>query len=668
MRANGAQSAGFPRRSRGPRAPAPAASVTEHIEPWEPEESVGKLWHAFASRLGAPVEHADAAVGLDEVAGRIAVLFRGLGGDPAVEIRPAALAASGHRIALRRRLGTPRERVARAAFDGAALRLPPEIAAFPDRAANGNLYLWLTAAAVHAPAPAPPDPDPLRADLAAIGAAEAMTEATLADAPGLRGLHAGLAHAALAARPSAALPPTEAAVEAVIRHLLGGPPRAGPGAAMLAAARSGDLAGIAAPRGYRRFRPVPLWPALEPPATGQEASGEDGASPPPGGAEEAGGTHRARRRRTDQVERRDSLILFKFEALLSWAEFLNLNRRVDDDDPDSARKAADDLDEISLGKISKAPATRLKLHLDLAPADVDRERLAGDHLYPEWDHKAGAWLPDHCRVLATEAEPAEAVVADPAAAARIRAVRRRFDALRPRRVVLPQQPDGDDLDLDAVVRAQVDVIASGRGSDRVWRASRNTARDLAVSILLDASRSTESAVTGRPVIDIAREALTALAWGIEACGDDCAIHAFSSLRRDRVYVQRCKDFDEPMGRTVEARIAGLRPGFYTRLGAAVRHVSANLAARARQRRLLIVITDGKPNDLDHYEGRHGIEDSRMAIREARRAGQAAYGIAIDAEARSWFPRLFGRGGFTVIPHPDRLSAALPGIYHQLVGD
>ena len=223
---------------------------------------------------------------------------------------------------------------------------------------------------------------------------------------------------------------------------------------MLAAIRGGDLAGFAAPRGYRSFRPVPLWPALEPPAAGQEAPGEDGATPP-GGAEEGRRRHApGAAAPADQVERRDSLILFKFEALLSWAEFLNLNRRVDDDDPDSARKAADDLDEISLGKISKAPATRLKLHLDLAPADVDRERLAGAHLYPEWDHKAGAWLPDHCRVLATEAEPAAAVVADPPAARRVRAVRRRFEALRPRRVVLPQQPDGDDLDLDAAVRAR----------------------------------------------------------------------------------------------------------------------------------------------------------------------------------------------------------------------
>ena len=101
----------------------------------------------------------------------------------------------------------------------------------------------------------------------------------------------------------------------------------------------------------------------------------------------------------------------------------------------------------------------------------------------------------------------------------------------------------------------VDLRAAGHGSNRIWRASRNEARDLAVSILLDVSRSTESAVGDRMVIDIAREALTAFAWGLQACGDDCAINAFPPLRRDRVYVSGCKGFDEPMSRDVEARIA-----------------------------------------------------------------------------------------------------------------
>jgi nitric oxide reductase NorD protein len=122
-----------------------------------------------------------------------------------------------------------------------------------------------------------------------------------------------------------------------------------------------------------------------------------------------------------------------------------------------------------------------------------------------------------------------------------------------------------------------------------------------------------------------------------------------------------------MSAAIEARIAALKPGHYTRLGAAIRHASAELARETRKRRLLLVITDGKPNDLDHYEGRHGIEDSHMAIREARRAGQSVFGITVDRDGKAWFPRMFGQGGYALIPHPDRLTAALPQIYRQLVG-
>ena len=236
----------------------------------------------------------------------------------------------------------------------------------------------------------------------------------------------------------------------------------------------------------------------------------------------------------------------------------------------------------------------------------------------------------------------------------------------------PASPDGDELDTDRAVRAQVDLAATGEGTDRVWRQTRNEKRDLAVSILLDVSRSTEAAIPGhghdgRAVIDVEREALAAFAWGLDACGDSFAIHAFSSLKRHRVYVQEAKDFATPMSAAIEARIGALRPGFYTRLGAAIRHCSAGLAQQANRRRLLLVITDGKPNDLDHYEGRHGIEDSRMAVREARRAGHSVFGITVDRDGKAWFPRIFGQGGFAVVPHPDKLTQTLPRIYRDLVG-
>ena len=272
-------------------------------------------------------------------------------------------------------------------------------------------------------------------------------------------------------------------------------------------------------------------------------------------------------------------------------------------------------------------------------------------------------------MLAGDAKPSSDIAQAPddaRAGRRIRSVRRQFEALRPKRVQLTRQIEGHDIDIAAAIEARVELAATGEHADRVYVATRTQERDLAVSILLDASRSTESYVNDRQVIDIAREALMALAWGLDACGDDTAIDAFSSLRRDRVFVQTCKSFDEPMGAAVEARIASLRPGHYTRLGAALRHVSSRLAERPRQRRLLLVLTDGKPNDLDHYEGRHGIEDTHIAVREARRRGQTVFGVTIDMKSQATFTRIFGQGGYVVIPDPEKLTAALPQLYRHLV--
>ena len=635
------------------------------IAPWEPEETVGKLWHLLASRMDPPPRFDAAAVAFDTMRGRAAVLFRGLGGGADIELKPVADEEGKHRISWRRKMAFDADRLARASFDGEALRLPVELAVFPDRDDNEGLYLWLAAAAAHAPALVG-ETDPLRADLAALAAGMAMTRATLAAAPGLAPLWARLAVAHLAGRQRPTLRGTEAQVEALARHLLGD---------SAARVEPGLLAGYAdpppewrAPQGYRPMLPVGLWPDLR--GIHASARSEVASLPTSGTSEESGvaTARKARRMKADQAERKDSIILYKFEALLSWAEFMNLNRRVEDDDLDNAKKAAEDHDEIVLGQLSQAPATRLKLHLDLAPEDVDRERIADRHTYPEWEARSGTWLPDHVRVLAAPVAPKPDFqgITDLASQRRIRAVKRQFEALRPAKVTRYAQPDGEELDLDATLRAITDLRATGRGSDRIWQQARPEKRDLAVSILLDVSRSTESATTGRPIVDIAREALTALAWGLDACGDRFAIQGFSSLKRDRVWIHDCKSFDEPMGHAIEARIHALQPGFYTRLGAAIRHASWGLSEAANARRLLIVITDGKPNDLDHYEGRHGIEDSMMAVREARRAGHAVYGITIDRDAQSWFPRIFGQGGFTVIRDPDRLTTALPEIYRQLV--
>lgn len=641
------------------------------FEPWEPEESVGKLWHSLVDTLDAPCAFEAVAATLEETRGRIGVLFRGLGGSSDVEIKTATPEMSKHRLSRRRALGRSAERLATPSFDGETLRLPGRIAVFPERGANVALYLCLAASTVFARRPVA-ERDPLRADVRLLQAAQKMTRDTLAECPGLRRTYAMLARATRQQRPKRRLPRAEAAVEAAIVHLLGAPPPEDDLAMAISAAVNGqadDLSTFSAPRGYRPLLPVLLWPDLRPlvdrSRTPREETPHGEAEAPPNAEP---GTFKASRKPSDQAARKDSLILHKFEAILSWAELLNLNRRVDDDDEENAKKAADDQDEIGLAQVPQRAKTRLRLHLDLSPEEAEFERLAGVHVYPEWDHRTRAYLPDYCRVLAGKAEPAPGNpdLPDSARQHRIRSVRRQFEALRPKRVQLTRQVDGHDIDIAAAIAARVDLATTGEHSDRIYLATRSQERDLAVSILLDASRSTETYVAGRQVIDIAREALVALAWGLDACGDDTAIDAFSSRRRERVFVQTLKDFDEPMGSTVEARIAGLKPGHYTRLGAAIRHVSGKLTEHPRQRRLLLVLTDGKPNDTDHYEGRYGIEDTYMAVREARRRGQSVFGVTIDGKSQETFSRIFGTGGYVVIRDPEKLVAALPHLYRHLV--
>lgn len=630
---------------------------------FEPEETVGRLWHRLIGGRSSYSHHPDAAVTLESVRPRLSVFFRALGGDRGVRLTAGTAAASAHRLPLLDRIGLGTERVERAALDGDTLRLPAVIALFPDARLNEGLYEWLAAFFAHIdPALAPADP--LQADILLLRTAALTTTRTLARWPGLAPLHGTLAAATAARRPARRLPPMEAAVERAARILLGDGAATGEVSRMLDTTL--PLGAFAAPFDYRRLLPVPLWGMADAPAGAASAMADDSAAET-GGAQDGDGRRRAATRRaSDQTRRDDPLILNRFEKILGLAEMLNIPRAVDDDDAENARKAADDLDEIAVGAHERKAATTLKLDLDLAPPALDAAPLAAPLTYPEWDYRRHAHHPAHCRVV-TETAPADGDVWEPDAAAqrRIRQVRRQFEALRPRRTLFTGQSDGDELDLAALVRSRADLRAGGAGSDRVHQQARTAARDLAVAVLVDGSLSTDGWIGGRRVLDVEKEALLALTHGLTACGDDHALYGFTSKRRDWVRVQTLKGFDEPLGATVTRRIGALKPGFYTRMGAAIRHTAAMLAQRPNRYRLLILLTDGKPNDVDHYEGRYGIEDTRQAVREARKAGLALFAITVDAQARDYIPHLFGRGAYAIFPQVSHLTKALPALYRQV---
>ncbi len=636
---------------------------------FEPEDALGGWWHRRVGDKASYPVYRESAVAFEQVAGMLGVVFRGLGGDPGIQLSSQAALGSGHRLTLRQRLGRTEEAIDRACLRGDKLLLPPVVAAFPDPGLNRELYVWC-AAFLAAPAPSEPIErnDPLQADLAFLRRAQRTTERLLSSYPGLRASHERLCDALRRVRPRRRLPEVEQRMEAMVLALLGDPAARAASEYLLQVLADSDVpvTTIRAPSGYRRFLPVPLWGEVESEAP-DAAAGDSSEELSGGAAEEVGdGKLRKARRRREQSHRGDPLILNRFETILSWAEMLNLARKVDDDDAGAAKKALEDADEITFTRNSKRAATRLRFDFDLGPLDPDTGPLDEGILYPEWDYRRGVYRENHCRVLPGTIGP-EPEPWQPSEESRrqIRRVRRYFEALRPKREVRSRQLDGPDLDMDAVIRARCDLIASGRGSNRVYLQARDAARDLAVAVLIDLSLSTDSWIDNRRVLDVEKEALTSLGYGLQACGDANAIYGFTSRKRSMVMVSTIKSFDETMGPRVEQRIGALKPGYYTRIGTAVRHVSRLLEKRANRYRLLLLLTDGKPNDLDHYEGRYGVEDTRQAVREAGRKGQTVFAVTVDRNAAEYLPHMFGRGRFAIVPRLSKLVTALPAIYRSV---
>lgn len=636
------------------------------LEFLEYEEKVGRLWHRLIGEPASWPSFPTAAVELEGIRGALAVFFRGAGGEPGLELATGSARRGGHRLRLWQRLGMMEERMVRAERTEELVLLPPRIDLLPEPPLNRDLYVWLTAFLAHA-RPPPATVDPLRADLDRLRVAHRATVEVLSLFPGLWSVHADLAAAFLAIWPGRRLPALERRVESVAKGLLGGPE---PDPEFWAVVVEGAPKGaVAAPASYKPLLPVPLWGEVRPGTRRTAPEAPDDDEPGLERSEDPQAPHRrGRRREREEPDERGALTLInKGELLLLATDMVSVNRPDDEEDPDEARRAAEDMDELALGDRDRKSSSRLKLQLDLDTAAVDPTPVEAKLAYPEWDYKRRAYLKDHCALLAgTAPEEGESWEPDEAARRQIRRVRRQFEALRPRRETLRAQLDGHELDTDALVRSRVDLASGGGGSDAVYLEARSRARDLAVAILVDASLSTDSWLEGRRVLDVEKQALTALAWGIEACGDPSAILAFTSRRRE-VKVELLKGFDEPLGPPVRRRIAALRPGQYTRMGAALRHATAQLDARPERHRLLLLLSDGKPNDVDHYEGRYALEDTRKAVQEARRKGVAVFAVTVDRGAESYVPHLFGRGGYAVVAHIGGLPDALPRIYRQVAG-
>jgi hypothetical protein len=311
----------------------------------------------------------------------------------------------------------------------------------------------------------------------------------------------------------------------------------------------------------------------------------------------------------------------------------------------------------------------LALEVEPQPMPESTAHEARTVRYPEWDHTIQDYRVNWCLVAERPAETGSAESVDEILAAHrsaIRSLRRIFENLRPpafRRVA--GQADGDDLDIDAVVRRAAELRAGSEGDDRLYVRREKRQREVAVAFLVDVSGSTSRRLdSGRRVIDVEKESLVLLCEALEAVGDQYGLYAYSGQGRASVDFLTIKDFDDRLGPATALRLGGLGPRQQNRDGAAIRHASAKLLARDAIHRLLILVSDGRPLDGE-YKDEYALEDTKTALREARQRGINPFCVTIDREADLYMRRMYGDVQFAVIDRVESLPSRLPRMYHRL---
>jgi len=300
-----------------------------------------------------------------------------------------------------------------------------------------------------------------------------------------------------------------------------------------------------------------------------------------------------------------------------------------------------------------------------------RPQVSAPVHYPEWDYQMQVARPNWVTLrehAATRGAPAviDTMLTEQKAVGQ--RVRRIVDQLRPQGLQRVRRlEDGEELDLGAAVDAMV-MLRLGRQPDaRITMRNVIHRRDLAALILIDLSESTNEPVHGstRSVIDLTREACALLSTAISGIGDPFAIHGFSSNGRHDVRYMRFKDFDQRFDADAKSKLAGMSGGLSTRMGAAMRHAGRYLAQRREAHRLLLVITDGAPADVDERDPQHLRMDTKKAVEDLRTDGIRTYCLSLDPLADRYVERIFGAGGFAVIDHVGRLPERLPTLFGSL---
>lgn len=300
-----------------------------------------------------------------------------------------------------------------------------------------------------------------------------------------------------------------------------------------------------------------------------------------------------------------------------------------------------------------------------------KEPVSDPYHYQEWDYQIQLHRPDWVTVYERRQpkgnpEDIDRILTEHKPIAhRIKQI---IDLLTPEGVQrIRNMEDGDEIDINAAVDAMISIRMGTQPNPRITMRNVIQNRDLAVSVLMDLSESTNEMVPGsdKTILELTREAATLVATAINGIGDPFALHGFASDGRHDVQYYRFKDFNQHFDSEVKSCLAGMRGGLSTRMGAAMRHAATHLLKQPERRKLLLIVTDGEPADIDERDPQHLRHDTRKAVEELHSKGILSYCLTLDPDADAYVKRIFGENHYTVIDNVQRLPEKLPQLFASL---
>jgi nitric oxide reductase NorD protein len=360
-----------------------------------------------------------------------------------------------------------------------------------------------------------------------------------------------------------------------------------------------------------------------------------------------------------------------FEKTETLEEYNGLLRKSDDED--SLEEQEEALSEVNMKHLVRTPERprsiyRADVMLDGLCFETEDETPGSGIPYPEWDFKKASYKPDWCFLNETVQE--ERDMGWPARVAGkhrrlIQRLKSQFATMTSEWLRMKRQPCGNEFDIDAVVNARVELRSGHTPSENLYQDRKRDLHDVAAMILLDQSYSTDAWLNDVRVLDVISESIYCVGEVLEDYIESFSIAGFASNTRRACRFNVLKKFGERWS-DVSERLGAVQPEGYTRIGPALRHAHEPLLNQKASRKVVILLTDGRPCDYDRYEGKHGVHDVKKAIETGLQHGIHTHAFAIEKQAAEYFPQMFIGRHFDILPNPDMLSGALVKLFARLM--